>query len=103
MQGQIEEMVKQSAAEAERGTIMRCPSLEELTPPPPGRTGWPWTEASRALPDCMADGSEWPKISIVTSSYNYERYLEATMRSVLLQGYPNVEFIIQDDGSSDGS
>jgi glycosyltransferase involved in cell wall biosynthesis len=65
--------------------------------------GWPWDEGSLALPDRMADGSEWPRISIVTPNYNYECYLEATMRSVLLQGYPNIEFIIQDDGSTDGS
>jgi len=82
---------------------MRCPSINELPPPPPGKTGWPWTVASRALPERMPDGSAWPKISIVTPNYNYERFLETTIRSVLLQGYPDVEFIIQDDGSKDGS
>ncbi len=51
----------------------------------------------------MSDGSGWPRISVVTPNFNYERYLETTLRSVLLQGYPNVEYLVQDDGSTDGS
>lgn len=82
---------------------MRCPTLSELPPPLPGKTGWPWTEEGKQLPELMPDGSRYPRISIVTPNYNYGHFLEETIRSVLLQGYPNLDYIIIDGGSTDNS
>lgn len=82
---------------------MRCPTLKELPPPPAGKSGWPWTEESPQLPDTMEDGRPWPGISIITPSYNQGQFIEETIRGILLQGYPNLQYIIIDDCSTDNS
>ena len=47
--------------------------------------------------------SAYPKITIVTPSFNQGLFLEETIRSVASQGYPKLEYIVMDGGSTDGS
>lgn len=68
-----------------------------------GRTGWPWTLTEPPNGDPLMNGGEWPRVTIATPSFNQGQYIEETIRSVLLQGYPNLEFIIMDGGSKDNT
>jgi GT2 family glycosyltransferase len=58
--------------------------------------GWPWTGTVHSAAD-----PAWPRVTIVTPSFNQGSFIEETIRSVVGQGYPNLEYIVMDGGSAD--
>ncbi|EPR37185.1 glycosyl transferase family 2 [Desulfovibrio sp. X2] len=69
-------------------------------PQPQPQSQAPALRSGRTSRGC---GLELPRISVVTPSFNQGEYLEECMDSLLSQGYPNLEYIVMDGGSSDGS
>jgi glycosyltransferase involved in cell wall biosynthesis len=57
------------------------------------------------MPPPRVDSAQvsWPRITVVTPSYQQGGFLERTIRSVLAQGYPNLDYRVYDGGSTDDS
>lgn len=77
--------------------------MSKMIAPPQGKTDWPWVPSSENLSKDLIKNKLWPKISIVTPNYNQGQFIEETIRSILLQDYPNLEYIIINGGSTDNS
>lgn len=57
----------------------------------------------RAASNLATEYARWPRITLITPVYNGVRFIEETIRSIVYQGYPNLEYIVVDGGSSDGA
>lgn len=76
--------------------------IEEILPAgKSGKKGWPWTITERN--NRPKDNGHWPRLTVIMPSCNQGGFIEESIRSVLMQDYPNLEFMIFDGGSNDNT
>lgn len=68
-----------------------------------GELPWPFGRPPAGFDALLPDGMAWPRIRLVTPCFNPGPWLEETILSVAAQGYPAVEHVIVDAGSTDGT
>ncbi len=68
----------------------------------PTLAGWPSQRPqNESIQHFRDQASTWPRISIVVPSFQQGHFIEDTLLSIINQGYPNIEIIVEDGGSTD--